>query len=236
MSSRVLSGINTSLAVPVRWRSAPGTPDNPLHAQESQGPECRDPEPSPVDAVNVQLTGLQQRIRELEAELLLCQERARHEKAEAERAGAESATAAVRPLIERLTSTLSDLASYRARFRRESEAELLKLSVAVAKKILRRELTVDPHSLLGIVKGALETMNRAEVLVIRSSMSDSPFLSEALATLALPGEVEVIGDRTLEPGALILETKRGQVDISIQTQLTEIENGFADRIAGQKSK
>jgi flagellar biosynthesis/type III secretory pathway protein FliH len=52
----------------------------------------------------------------------------------------------------------------------------------------------------------------------------------------LPDHVEVIPDRTLERGSIIIDTKRGHIDASVQTQLAEIETGFADRIAASQTK
>jgi flagellar assembly protein FliH len=180
---------------------------------------------------------LERRIQELEAELPRRHEMGRKEgRAEGEKAGMASGTATVQPVLERMTASIAELASYRARFRRDSEPELLKLALAVARKILRRELTVDPHSLLGILKAALETINQAEVLCVRVAPDDAAQISGKLAGLGLPDAVEVVADRTLERGSVVLDTRRGQIDASIQTQLAEIENGFADRIATQKAK
>jgi flagellar assembly protein FliH len=41
--------------------------------------------------------------------------------------------------------------------------------------------------------------------------------------------VEVVADASLDRGAVVLETNRGNLDASIETQLREIEIGFADR-------
>ena len=46
--------------------------------------------------------------------------------------------------------------------------------------------------------------------------------------------VEVIaGRRRREPGAVIFETERGNLDASVETQLQEIERGLADRLRRQ---
>ncbi len=201
-------------------------------------------QPSEAEALSKEMEGallriqvLETRIRELEAELPRRQEAGRREgRAEGEKVGSESARAALQPLLDRFAATIADLASYRARFRRDSEPELLRLALAVAKKILRRELTVDPHSLLGILKAALETINQAEVLCVRTAPEDAAQLTGRLAALGLPDQVEVVGDRSLERGSVVLDTKRGQIDASVQTQLAEIENGFADRIATHNPK
>ncbi|MFN0101617.1 MAG: FliH/SctL family protein [Bryobacteraceae bacterium] len=239
MSSRVLTGSKNVRAEPVRWLMAFGEPVNAATGTEEFSREA--PSPSNVskemEGALQRIQVLDRRIHELEADLHRRQEIGRQEgRAEGEKLGAMAANAALQPLMDRLASTIGELASYRARFRRDSEPELLRLALAVARKILRRELTVDPHSLLGILKAALETINQAEVLCIRTAPEDVPQLSGKLAGLGLPDQVEVIADRALERGSVVLDTKRGQIDASVQTQLAEIENGFADRIAAQNHK
>ena len=233
MSSRVLTGSKIVRVEAVHWLRAFGEPVNatPMERPES-GPGSND-----MAGALQRIQVLERRIQELEAELPRRQEMGRRDgRAEGEKTGGEAAVAALHPVLERFTATIAELASYRARFRRDSEPELLRLALAVAKKILRRELTVDPHSLLGILKAALETINQTEVLCVRAAPEDAAQLTGRLAALGLPDQVEVVADRSLERGSVILDTKRGQIDASVRTQLAEIENGFADRIATHKIK
>jgi len=233
MSSRVLTGSKITRVEPVHWLLAFGDPVNASLGgnQESQSGSKE------IDGAIQRIQILERRIQELEGELPRRHEAGRREgRAEGERAGAEAASAALQPVLERFTATIAELASFRARFRRDSEPELLRLALAVAKKILRRELTVDPHSLLGILKAALETINQAEVLSVRTAPEEADQLTGRLTALGLPDKVEVVPDRSLERGSVVLETKRGQIDASVNTQLAEIENGFADRIATNKQK
>ena len=234
MSSRVLSGTMTGRAQPIHWLRAFGDPVNAEPEPEAEAGEPALPEEiaKEIEGSLHRIQVLERRIKELEAELPRRHEAGRLAgRAEGEQAGEAVANAALQPLMDRLTATLAELSSYRARFRRESEPELLVLALAVAKKILRRELTVDPHSILGILKAALETINQAEVLCIRCAPDDAPLLASRLGSMGLPDAVEVTPDRMLVRGSVILETKRGQIDASVHTQLKEIENGFADRIA-----
>ena len=233
MSSRVLTGTNIARVDPVRWLLAFGEPVNASPTGEPPADAvCKD-----MDGALQRIQVLERRIQELESELPQRHEAGRREgRAEGEKTGADTAVAALQPVLGRFTATIAELASYRARFRRDSEPEILQLALAVAKKILRRELTVDQHSLLGILKAALETINKAEVLCVRTAPEDAGQLTGRLADLGLPDQVEVVGDRALERGSVILDTKRGQIDASVNTQLAEIENGFADRIATHKSK
>ena len=173
MSSRVLSGSKIQRVEPVHWLLAFGQPINASPPSENQ----QAGEGQTADSISKEMEGalqriqvLERRIHELESELPRRQEIGRQEgHAEGERTGADAANARLQPLFDRLSSTIGELASYRARFRRDSEPELLKLALAVARKILRRELTVDPHSLLGILKAAMETINQSEVLCVRTA-------------------------------------------------------------------
>jgi len=239
MASRVLTASKHSQVKPVHWLRAFGEPGNNPTGGEEQQHRFTGENPNSTELAGAlqRMQVLENRIRELEAELPKRQELGRREgRAEGEKRGAETAGAALQPLLDRFAATIAELASYRARFRRDSEPELLRLALAVAKKILRRELTVDPHSLLGILKAALETINQAEVLCVRTAPEDAAQLTGRLAALGLPDPVEVVADRSLERGSVVLDTKRGQIDASVQTQLAEIENGFADRIAAHNAK
>ena len=44
------------------------------------------------------------------------------------------------------------------------------------------------------------------------------------------GGLPLIADGTLERGAILVETARGKLDASLETQLTEIGRGLADRL------
>jgi flagellar biosynthesis/type III secretory pathway protein FliH len=48
----------------------------------------------------------------------------------------------------------------------------------------------------------------------------------------IPGaaHIEVIGDPTLDRGAVLFETARGRLDASAETQFAEIERGLTDRL------
>jgi flagellar assembly protein FliH len=58
-------------------------------------------------------------------------------------------------------------------------------------------------------------------------------MQSVLASLNLPSRVEVAGDPGLERGSVVLDTARGSLDSSVETQLQEIERGFADLVRRQ---
>jgi flagellar assembly protein FliH len=102
------------------------------------------------------------------------------------------------------------------------------LSIAIARRILHRELTVDPSALQGLVKAAFDRLDRREIKEIRTDADSIASVKKIVEGLGAPGSVKVIADATLRPGSLVIEVPRGQLDASIETQLIEIERGFVD--------
>jgi flagellar assembly protein FliH len=130
----------------------------------------------------------------------------------------------------RLARTIEELTGVRQRFRHEAEEDLVALALAIARRILHRELTIAPEALLGLVKAALEKIDGRELHSVRVRPEDAAMIQQHFEKMGLPRRVEVIGDPGLERGAAILDSSRGALDASVETQLAEIERGFADLV------
>jgi flagellar assembly protein FliH len=148
--------------------------------------------------------------------------------AEGETAGKNRAAAELQPVLERLSVTIAEISGLRARLRREAEADTIQLALAIARRVLRRELTVDPEALHGLVLGALEKLESREISRVRVHPSQATAVTGFLRKTAGGDAVEVIPDGRCDPGAAIFETPRGNLDASVETQLQEIERGLAD--------
>jgi flagellar assembly protein FliH len=151
---------------------------------------------------------------------------------EGESAGRAAAQNEMRPLIERFARTIDELAAMRTRLREQAEGDLVRLAVAIARRVIRRELTIDPHAITGLVKAALEQLSAGERIRVRVHPEDEIAVRSCLVALGRAASVEVSGDAALERGSAILETDRGNLDASAETQLAEIERGLTDRFRG----
>jgi flagellar assembly protein FliH len=132
------------------------------------------------------------------------------------------------PVIARLNQVIQELAGMRPRFRHEAEADTVKLAVAIARRVLLRELATDPDAILGLVMAAFQKLNARETHRLRVSPADAAVLEEHRARLEFPPALEILGDTTLGSGSAVFETSRGEMEASVQTQLAEIERGLAD--------
>jgi flagellar assembly protein FliH len=167
-----------------------------------------------------------------------CEQRCREAYAagmrEGESAARKSAAGEVHAGVERLARSVDELAGMRARLRREAEADLVELAVAIARRILRRELAVDPEALRGIAMAALDRLQPRDLCRVRVHPSHAAALGSCLQEAAGGVRVEVIPDASREPGTLIFETERGNLNASVESQLGEIERGLADRLRRQR--
>jgi flagellar assembly protein FliH len=211
MWCRLITGEKSAEARPISWQHV---------GQPQVSPELNPPgklysDPA-GDADYSGFAGLEQRIAGA------YQKGLRDGESSAERRMSEQVSAQV----EQLARSIEQLAMHRARIQREAEPELVKLSLAIARRILRRELTVDPESLLGLLKAGLEKIDSSEVHRIRVHPEHAPILRKLLEGAARTLVVEA--DPGLPVGAVVVDTSRGSLDTGLETQLKEIERGFAD--------
>jgi flagellar assembly protein FliH len=149
---------------------------------------------------------------------------------EGEAAGRARAGAETKAAMERLAHSVGELSRLRAGLRKEAEADVVKLALAIARRVLRRELAVDPDALRGLVLAALEKLESQEINRVRIHPSQAALLAACLGKLAGGARVEVVADGAREPGDVVFETQRGNLDASVETQLQEVERGLADHL------
>ncbi len=215
MSNRILTGSVAKAAQPIQWRQTARPAVPPPTAPEGQAKD------SGAE------TKLRTRITELEAAVQQAFESGRRQ---GDAVARKELSASLDAVCQKFAGTIDQLAGLRTTVRREAEEDVVKLSVAIARKILHRELSLDPEALHGLVKAALERVDAREVNRVRTNPEDGPHIQRAIAAVSTQRNIEVVPDPALERGAAIFETSRGNVDASAETQLREIERGFTDLV------
>jgi len=107
----------------------------------------------------------------------------------------------------------------------------VKLSLAIAHRILNRELATDPDAIEGVVHAALAKLQTRDVWQIRVAPAAAAVAQACIDRAGLTAAVKVNADPALQPGDLLVDTAAGELDASVNTQLQEIERGFAERLA-----
>jgi flagellar assembly protein FliH len=151
---------------------------------------------------------------------------------EGEAAGRLAAEAEVQPVLQRLAASIQQVSELPSQLRAQAEVDLVRLAVAIAQRILQRELNVDPEVITGLVRVGLEKVRVQDVTRVRVSPDHQAAIREFFVRSGA-AHIEVNADPTQERGSMIFETSRGKLDVSIGTQLREIERGLTDRLRGQ---
>lgn len=149
---------------------------------------------------------------------------------EGEAAATRAAEAKLQEALGRAAAAVQGAIETRHRMRRQMEEDLVHLAVAIARRILHRELQVDPEALGGVVKAAIQKLDARELHRVRACPIDAPIVERFISQSPLPARVEIVPDPSLERGALILETARGHLDASIESQLREVDRGLTDMV------
>ncbi len=147
---------------------------------------------------------------------------------EGERAGSQKALRRLQASIEGFGQTVQQLSLLKPKLRTEAEREMVDLSLAVARRVVRRELSVDPATVLGIVRACLEGFERGRPHRVTVSPADLDAVNEYFEEHPVE-TLEVRADEAISPGGAVFETPQGTIDARIETQLEEIERGLTDR-------
>jgi flagellar assembly protein FliH len=212
MWCRVITAEKPGEVQPVVWRQA-GT--SPGHNALTEAPRMLYSDPGSGEA--------RQASEEVENRIKEAHQRGFRE---GEAAATHKMAEQVRIKLEHLGRSIEQLALHRTKIQREAEPELVRLALAIARRIMRRELTVDPDSLQGLLKAGLEKIESAEAHRVRVNPEHASTVAALLEGSARP--IEVTSEPGLPVGAVIFETSRGSIDVGLETQLKEIERGFAD--------
>jgi flagellar biosynthesis/type III secretory pathway protein FliH len=117
---------------------------------------------------------------------------------------------------------------------RDAEREVVALAVAVARKILGRELAASPGAVVDLAAAAVaEARGRREV-VLRVSPADADAIrrdEEKLAAVLHRAPLEIREDPAVAPGGAIVDTEAGRIDAGIESQLAAVARAVEEALA-----
>ncbi len=109
------------------------------------------------------------------------------------------------------------------------EYEVVKLALAVAARVLRREAQMDPLLLTGAVRVALGQLSASTQVRLKVPPAELELWAETMAHIPnLTVKPAVIAGDGMHLGDCVMETELGSVDLGVRAQLGEIERGFFD--------
>lgn len=142
--------------------------------------------------------------------------------AQGERAGLEAGGKRAEAMLRRLAQTLEELTTLRDQMVRQTERELVQLAVAVARKVLHREVSVDPELTAALAHIALERIGGATPARVRLHPDDYATVTAGQVTPLGGRQVDVLPDPSVSRGGCLVESEFGFIDASVDAQVDEI--------------
>jgi flagellar assembly protein FliH len=179
-----------------------------------------------------EMAGLEQRLAAQAAEMGERVEAARRE------TWAEARETLERECDERVAAergavikTCEQFGRERAKYFADVEAEVVRLALSIAARVLNREAEFDPLLLRGAVKVALDKVREESSVTLRVPEEQAEDWRGVIQDAQVG--VTVVGDQRLALSECVLETSVGRVELGVKAQLKEIERGFFD-LLGQR--
>jgi len=147
-----------------------------------------------------------------------------------EEAARRSLESGVHEAVQRLAATAAELVETRAETIRRAEADTVRLSIEIARRVLHREISVDGSALEALIKAAMEKLQAQEVYRVRIHPDQEKLVRACLDQTGRGQSIVVVSDPAQPEGGAVFEISRGSLDASVGTQLAEIERGLIDQL------
>lgn len=154
--------------------------------------------------------------------------------AQGERAGAAAAAAGGEAMLQRLEQTIGELQTLRAEMIDKTERQVVQLAIAMARRIVHREISLDPELLSAMARVALNRLGAAAAATIRLHPDDYAATAagdrDARAEHSL---VRVVADPAVRRGGCQVQSEFGSIDVSADAQIQELATALLGRDESQ---
>ncbi len=151
-----------------------------------------------------------------------------------ERNGIRMGEEKLKAIFDRFEDLFRELAGHKETIFREAEQDIIHLSLEIAKKIVRKSVTMDEDIIRSIVQITLSKVARRSRVTIILNPVDYETLThsgELLDKYRADFEtMEIKSNDNIEPGGCLVETNSGIIDARIASQFREVENELLDLI------
>jgi flagellar assembly protein FliH len=139
---------------------------------------------------------------------------------------------------EHASSVQTSVAAFQESQRRyfvDAEAAVVRLALSIAGRVLHREAQMDPLLLRGAVRVALEDMQQSATCVLEVAAEKQEAWRRWLSGAGMLARVQIRSKEDAAPEHCLLEIGASTADLSVNTQLAEIERGFFDLLQNRPS-
>ena len=151
--------------------------------------------------------------------------------AQGERAGGEAAAQRAEAMLRRLTDTLEELTTLRQQMIHETERQMVQLALAIARRVVHREVSIDHDLLIAMARVALDRLGESAQVTVRLSPEDFEATSAVRAAQWTGTHVTVVADARVGRGGCRVESEFGAMDAGVDGQIHEIARALLGEAA-----
>lgn len=146
-------------------------------------------------------------------------------------------------LVSTAETIAANVAAERQRLLESSEGEVVELALRIAERLVNTALDVDPGLVVDVCRGAMRKAFKRETLIVLAHPDDLDLLRRAGPDVAreLGGvhHLDIVEERRLEPGSVIVRTPAGEIDATLDGKLDVLRRHLTElaetRRAGMRS-
>ena len=144
------------------------------------------------------------------------------------KAGEETAAARIEEMTARYADAFAEIAALKDTLRAQVEEEVVRLALTVAKKIVHREIQIDPTIIQTLVRVAMERVSGKTAVTVRLNPVDYRYMTDNHKDLSQTEgrEIRFEADGSLTQGDCMIQTDAGDIDARIAEEFNEVESSF----------
>jgi flagellar assembly protein FliH len=146
----------------------------------------------------------------------------------------EKAREEIRTAVSRFTTIVEDFLAQREELLKSSEETVLRLALAVARRVTLEAIEVNEEVVLGTVRSALRHIIDKENVTIRVNPEDLKIVrehsSEWLGIAEGTRSLEIEEDERIRRGGCLVETEAGNVEAQIDKQIQTLEKALIESV------
>ncbi|MEE9911273.1 MAG: hypothetical protein K4571_06070 [Deltaproteobacteria bacterium] len=132
--------------------------------------------------------------------------------------------------LDALASITRTLPQIKKDILEKGEEQMVKLSLAIAEKILQQEVSTRKEIIMDVLKGALKNIAETDGMKIRLNPQDFRYMMEVKKEFlqSFDGIRNMVfeEDSSIKRGGAVVETQFGEVDARLENQLREIKTAM----------
>jgi len=110
----------------------------------------------------------------------------------------------------------------------EGKREIVKVAMAIAKKIIKRETQIDPDIILRVAESAFKQIIDAKKIVVKVNSEDKKKIKEMIDLKKEGSDIRIEEDGKVQRGGCLIITDKEIIDAQIDHQIKEVERALTE--------